>query len=92
MPICWPQIQHYAKKSNQPVEPPEYLSEAERKLFEKLKESFQPLKLEVSIDAVLDVVTTPTDDPLVGARHLWRLRLDVCARHSLQTIRRIARD
>jgi hypothetical protein len=50
-PLYSPRILNYATKSTQPVEPPDYLSEAERKLFEKLKESFQPLKLEVSIEA-----------------------------------------
>ncbi|KAK3058801.1 hypothetical protein LTR09_000366 [Extremus antarcticus] len=48
-PARLPSIQQrlYSAEAVEPVEPPEYLSEGERRVFDKIKEGLQPLKLEV---------------------------------------------
>jgi len=37
----------YSETSAEPVEPPEFLSEGERKVFDMIKDGLQPTKLEV---------------------------------------------
>ena len=38
----------YSDSAAEPVEPPEYLSEGERKVFDMIKDGLNPTKLEVS--------------------------------------------
>jgi hypothetical protein len=42
----------YSDTSADPVEPPEFLSEGERKVFEMIKDGLQPTKLEVRLQNI----------------------------------------
>jgi hypothetical protein len=77
----------YSDSSVEPVEPPEYLSEGEKKVFDLIKDGLRPTKLEVCFQ-VSPILGCPSNWFATGPRYLRRLRFHVRPRHCVRPIQR----
>jgi hypothetical protein len=74
----------YAIGKAKPVEPPEYLDEGERRVFDKIKETLQPTKLEVCRICITN--SKPCANRDIGSRHFWWLWINVRAEHCVRSV------
>lgn len=85
-------IRLYSSEAADSPQPPEFLTEGERRVFDRIMEGLAPTKLEVRI-LPLRVSRWPKDCGLwstPGARHFRWLRLHVRPRYRLRSIQRPA--